>query len=339
MRTMQRLFPGNPLEHLGAYRRLTESSLMVDVQRWADSDDPELQRLGQAWMNIVCRNVDWENGLRADDQLSSRLGPSRRRSIPSPTSSNAGSAAKLPQAIRGIPLKDRRRPSLSSPPAADYPRVGRISCSIRRRRARRNSTTTSCFERCRSASQSFGSIRKDHLHDAELNRALNSVLGDVGGCEDETCRGLQGRTEIGVCSRKLEIRIPKSENKSKTAISNVRNGSLRSRNLFDVLDLAACGQLCLRERSCTTCDFREFDPQGCTSGFPAFRSLEFVSDFGFCSAWFRSNAAPGWRGPFLRREYGAGCEKTGNRLSVCRGCVGWRTVFDSPGRAGRYQSP
>ncbi len=58
--TLRRLFPGNPLEHLAEYRRLTESSLMVDVQRWADSDDPELLQLGQAWMNIICRNVDWK---------------------------------------------------------------------------------------------------------------------------------------------------------------------------------------------------------------------------------------------------------------------------------------
>jgi HD superfamily phosphohydrolase len=38
--TMERLFPGNPLEHLDAYQRLTESSFLVDVQRWSSSSDP-----------------------------------------------------------------------------------------------------------------------------------------------------------------------------------------------------------------------------------------------------------------------------------------------------------
>ena len=36
--TMPRLFPGNPLEHLAEYRNFTESSFLVDVQRWADDD-------------------------------------------------------------------------------------------------------------------------------------------------------------------------------------------------------------------------------------------------------------------------------------------------------------
>lgn len=57
--TMQRLFPGNPLEHLSEYRQLTETSFLVDVTRWADSDDPELQRLGNHWNSIVNREEMW----------------------------------------------------------------------------------------------------------------------------------------------------------------------------------------------------------------------------------------------------------------------------------------
>ena len=34
------LFPGDPLERLDEYRRFTEWSLLVDVARWSESEDP-----------------------------------------------------------------------------------------------------------------------------------------------------------------------------------------------------------------------------------------------------------------------------------------------------------
>ncbi len=53
------LFPGNPLEHLAAYRGLTEWSLLVDVSRWSASDDPRKRELGQRWDRLLERQVDW----------------------------------------------------------------------------------------------------------------------------------------------------------------------------------------------------------------------------------------------------------------------------------------
>ncbi len=53
--TMDCLFPGNPLEHLDAYRQLTESSFLVDVQRLSQSEDPIRQALGNDWDNILKR--------------------------------------------------------------------------------------------------------------------------------------------------------------------------------------------------------------------------------------------------------------------------------------------
>ena len=58
--TMSLLFPGNPLEHLGEYQQLTESSLLVDVQRWAKGDDPQRHELGQQWCDILSRRVGWK---------------------------------------------------------------------------------------------------------------------------------------------------------------------------------------------------------------------------------------------------------------------------------------
>lgn len=54
------LFPGNPLEHLSEYQRFTEWSLLVDVARWADNDDPRRRALGLRWRELLARRVRWK---------------------------------------------------------------------------------------------------------------------------------------------------------------------------------------------------------------------------------------------------------------------------------------
>jgi HD superfamily phosphohydrolase len=54
------LLPGNPLEHLEAYREFTESSLLVDVARWPRSADPQLRNLGEQWRRLTARDVAWK---------------------------------------------------------------------------------------------------------------------------------------------------------------------------------------------------------------------------------------------------------------------------------------
>ncbi len=56
----EHLFPGNPLDHLEEYRRFTEWSLLVEVDRWSRSDDAEKRRLGQAWQQFLQRRVVWK---------------------------------------------------------------------------------------------------------------------------------------------------------------------------------------------------------------------------------------------------------------------------------------
>jgi uncharacterized protein len=58
--TMSLLFPENPAEHLDRYLQLTEWSLLVDVQRWANDTDPEKRRLGEAWQSILRRQIRWK---------------------------------------------------------------------------------------------------------------------------------------------------------------------------------------------------------------------------------------------------------------------------------------
>ena len=53
------LFPGSPLEHLDEYLDLTESSLLVDVSRWRQSEDPHVAGLGERWRLLVQRRIPW----------------------------------------------------------------------------------------------------------------------------------------------------------------------------------------------------------------------------------------------------------------------------------------
>ena len=65
------LFPGNPLEHLGAYQQFTEWSLLVDVARWHQSDNGEKRALGERWQRLLRRQMDWEladERIRLDSQ-------------------------------------------------------------------------------------------------------------------------------------------------------------------------------------------------------------------------------------------------------------------------------
>jgi hypothetical protein len=175
--TMPHLFPGNPLEHLGAYRQFTESSFLVDVLRWVNSSDPELRRLGGEWQSILCRDVLWR--MSCERTLYYHLGTSERTTIFSePALIEKRMRDKLPPPLRDLPLRidvarHYHRPSTRLPaggqnfvfdPADTEPRE------------------LTDYELFRTLPLSFSIFRiysRDHAHDAELNRALNSVLGDV----------------------------------------------------------------------------------------------------------------------------------------------------------------
>jgi HD superfamily phosphohydrolase len=59
-KTMKVLFPGNPIEHLARYQRLTEWSLLSDVERLREDADPERRKVGDAWRDILERKIGWK---------------------------------------------------------------------------------------------------------------------------------------------------------------------------------------------------------------------------------------------------------------------------------------
>ncbi len=175
--TMAQLFPQNPLEHLDKYQDLTESSLLVDVQRWSRDKNKKLSELGQKWKDILTRQVRWK--MACERTINFHAGSSERTTIFSePDVVEKRVRQKLPVALRKIPLKidvarHYHRPSGRLPvggqnflldPAASAPRE------------------LSDDELFRSLPVSFSVFRiysTDHSHDAKLYSALNSVLGEV----------------------------------------------------------------------------------------------------------------------------------------------------------------
>lgn len=179
--TMAQIFPGNPLDNLQQYRRLTESSLLVDVQRWSDESrnqnlNDEQRRLGVAWSAIFERKIAWK--MACERTVNFHSGSSERTSIFSePDLIEQRIREQLPIELRDIPLaidvaKHYHRPSGKLPaggqnylfdPAIGTPQV------------------LDDDELFRSLPTSFSIFRiysKDHQHDAQLNAALGAILGD-----------------------------------------------------------------------------------------------------------------------------------------------------------------
>ena len=175
--TMQRLFDGNPLEKLDDYRRLTEASLLVDVQRWSGSDDVELAELGKQWDAILRRKVGWK--MAGERTFHFHSGTAERTTIFSePDLIERRIRDRLPAADREIPIaidvaRHYHRPSGPLPaggqnflldPALGVPQE------------------LSDDELFRSLPISFSICRvysKDHQHDTALAGALTSLVSDV----------------------------------------------------------------------------------------------------------------------------------------------------------------
>jgi hypothetical protein len=175
---MPHLFPGNPLEHLDPYRKFTESSFLVDVQRWADAADPELRELGGRWQQILCRKVSWKMAVERTVNFHTPAGE-RTTIFSEPDLMLRRVRERLPDAICNIPLKidvarHYHRPSGRLPVGGQNflldPALGEPQ-------------ELSDDELFRALPVSFIIFRiysRDHQHDAHLVTALNAVLGEAG---------------------------------------------------------------------------------------------------------------------------------------------------------------
>lgn len=175
--TMARLFQGNPLHRLDAYLRFTEATFLVDVQRWADASDPDLRALGARWRQILSRQVQWK--MACERMVHFHSGAAERTTIFSePSLILRRLRERLPAALQELPLKidvarHYHRPSGRLPAGGQNflldPAVGSPQ-ELHDDELFRALPISFCIFRVYS---------QDHRHDAILNAALQSILGDA----------------------------------------------------------------------------------------------------------------------------------------------------------------
>lgn len=175
--TMARLFQGNPLHRLEAYLRFTEATFLVDVQRWADASDPDLRALGVRWRQILSRQVQWK--MACERMVHFHSGAAERTTIFSePSLILRRLRERLPAALQELPLKidvarHYHRPSGRLPAGGQNflldPAVGSPQ-ELHDDELFRALPISFCIFRVYS---------QDHRHDAILNAALQSLLGDA----------------------------------------------------------------------------------------------------------------------------------------------------------------
>ena len=98
------LFAGNPAEDLAGYRAFTESSLLVDVQRWTSSEDVQQRQLGEQWQALMRHQIPWK--MVCQRTISFLAEDSEQSSIFSDSAFvEQKIREQLPQASQGLAIK------------------------------------------------------------------------------------------------------------------------------------------------------------------------------------------------------------------------------------------
>jgi len=173
--TMRHLFEGNPIENLDAYRRFDESTFLVDVRRFADSDDPKIATLGAKWQRILHRDSNWRMACERTINFHSSMSD-QTTIFSEPDLVERRLRSKLPRKLQDIELrldvaKHYHRPSGRLPAGGQnylldtgHPEPIELHDD----------------ELFRSLPVSFLIFRvyaRDHANDIAINQALNGVLG------------------------------------------------------------------------------------------------------------------------------------------------------------------
>ena len=177
------LFPGNPLEHLDRYQRLTEWSLLMEVTGWPDGREPELRELGLRWRKFLRRGLRWK--MACEQTVFFAPGQAEQGSVLSNAAAfEAAVRRELPRELRDLPLRvdtarHVHRPGAHTPAAGQNflfdPATGHIRSLDDRELFRRIAIS---YRICRI-------YALDNRHHAKLAAALDR-LTHAGGTDDAT---------------------------------------------------------------------------------------------------------------------------------------------------------
>jgi HD superfamily phosphohydrolase len=179
--TMERLFGGNPRDDLDRYRRLTEWSLLVDVERWRAAADPDTRKLGEAWQAILERRIAWR--MACERTIRFEQGQPELASIFTDAELvERRVRAQLAPSLRDLPFRadvarHYHRPISAATSRQNFfyePATGQIRPLSEQEQVARLPVS---FSLCRL-------YARDHRHDAELAAALDRLLEARG--DDKT---------------------------------------------------------------------------------------------------------------------------------------------------------
>ncbi|MBL8828259.1 MAG: HD domain-containing protein [Planctomycetaceae bacterium] len=169
------IFPGDPREHLDAYQRFTEWSLLVDVSRWSASTQGEQRELGARWDRLLRRDMVWK--MAAERTLFFNSGASETGTVFSREDYFATAFRdQLPSELRSLPLRfdlarHVHRPGSRGPTAG---------LNFLYDDARGRIQPLSDHELFRQIPMAYRICRvyaESHEHDDVLNRTLDQLLG------------------------------------------------------------------------------------------------------------------------------------------------------------------
>jgi len=104
--TLEMMVPGNPLEDLDAYQKVTEWFLLEEVSRWvALGDNPEKTRMGRRWQRILHRKPRWKRAYEYTFSLADYDDPRVFAMIQDPRRLEDGLKAHLPRSLKGVQFR------------------------------------------------------------------------------------------------------------------------------------------------------------------------------------------------------------------------------------------
>jgi len=177
------LFPGSPTDHLAEYQRFTEWSLLVDVARWADADDPRKRELGVRWRDLLNRRIPWK--MACQRNLVFAGSETERSSIFSKADFvERELRAQLPAELAGLPLKIDLARHIHRPDTRG-PILGQNYQWDPARNEPRPLTDDQLFRQLPAAHRICRVYVEDLAHAPQLSAALDALIGP-GGSDDLT---------------------------------------------------------------------------------------------------------------------------------------------------------
>ena len=178
----QLLFSGNPLEHLAEYREFTESSLLVDVSRWARSNNAATRALGDRWQRLLRRDIPWKMVVQRTRVFGE--GEAEQASIFSDSRMvELKLREQLPATLRGIGLRVDIARHMERPHTRG-PSGGQNFLFDSAREQVRALDTHELYARLPTSLRICRIYAETDFHAADLARALDSLIG--GTLDDVT---------------------------------------------------------------------------------------------------------------------------------------------------------